>query len=616
MTGSAERPEHALAAGFADHVVRWARACSAPASSLSALRAAAYAVSFATASGDVCTLLADVAAAIGEQDVSALRAALLGSGVVGAPEAPAVQPLIIDADGRVYLHRYFDYERRLAQRVREWQAAAIDAAGDAMRARLDELFAANAAQLGERPDWQKLATALALERALTIVSGGPGTGKTTTVVNMLACLIARDPDCRIALAAPTGKAAARMQDAVRNAAARLPAEVVARLPSEAFTLHRLLGAGARSGEFRHHAANPLALDVLVVDEASMLDLALATKLFEALPRTARLILLGDKDQLAAVEAGALFAELCDDPTLTPACIERLAALTGISAERIAWPSPLRPTGITDSVVWLTENFRFATDSGIGRLAACINAGDGDAAIALLRARTDPALAWIEDADAVPQPATRERILERLAPYVAALRADPGDMPALFQALNRFRVLCAQREGARGVVAVNALASAHVRRVVDDPSDPGAGSAWYPGRPVMVVANDYVQKLWNGDVGIALPDADGGLSVHFPQSDGGYRAVPPFRLPEHETAFATTVHKAQGSEFDEVLLLLPAKPGRVVSRELLYTAVTRARAAVTIVGSEETLATGIASPTRRYSGLVARLQAVAARDSTR
>jgi exodeoxyribonuclease V alpha subunit len=397
-----------------------------------------------------------------------------------------------------------------------------------------------------------------------------------------------------------------MQDAVRNAATRLPPTLAERLPAEAFTLHRLLGPGGRGGEFRHHAANPLALDVLVVDEASMLDLALATKVLEALPHGARLILLGDKDQLAAVEAGAVFAELCADPTLTPACVERIAGLTGISRERLVCPSAPRRTGITDSVVWLTENFRFASDSGIGRLAACINAGDSNAAIALLRSRDDPALAWLEDADTAPQAATRERVLDRLAPYVEALRANPDDRHALFSALNRFRVLCAQREGARGVVAMNALASAHVRRLVDDPRDPGGGSPWYVGRPVMVLANDYVQKLWNGDVGIALPVDEGGLAVHFPQGDGGYRAVPPFRLPAHETAFATTVHKAQGSEFDEVLLLLPAKPGRVVSRELLYTAVTRARAAVTIVAGEDAMAAGIASPTRRYSGLVARL----------
>ncbi len=197
--------------------------------------------------------------------------------------------------------------------------------GKDVQALLDRLFAANAERLGDRPDWQKIATALALERRLTIISGGPGTGKTTTVVNVLACVLAGNPDCRIRLAAPTGKAAARMLEAIRKAAAHLPADLRDRLPAESFTVHRLLGVLPGSGEFRHHAGNPLPIDLLVVDEASMLDLALATKLLEAVPHSAHIILLGDKDQLAAVESGAVFSELCADPTLSKACVERLSA---------------------------------------------------------------------------------------------------------------------------------------------------------------------------------------------------------------------------------------------------------------------------------------------------
>ena len=598
-------PDQALAEGFAHHVVRWARESNAPGHTLDALRAAARATSLATASGHVCAWLTDIVVAAEALDESALRRALLDSGMVGTPATPAAHPLILDADGRLYLHRYFDYERRLAQRMMP-PATEACAIGDDVKALLDRLFAANAKRLGDRPDWQKIATALALERPLTIISGGPGTGKTTTVVNVLACVLAGNPDCRIRLAAPTGKAAARMLEAIRNTAAHLPLELRERLPSESFTVHRLLGWLPASNQFRHHAGNPLPIDLLVVDEASMLDLALATKLVEAVPPAARIILLGDKDQLAAVESGAVFAELSADPTLSNACVERLSAVTGIPAARIVSAAPVKATHLNDSVVWLTENFRFAKDSGIGRLAEHINAGEAPAAIDLLRSRSDPALEWIEDAHAVPQAASLQRIIDGMKAYIDAARADLGNKAALFEALGRFRVLCAEREGPRGVVAINQFAGQHFRKALDHSLDPGGRSEWYPGRPVMVLANDYVLKLFNGDIGIVLPDVSETLMVHFPDSTGGFRPVAPLRLPEHETAFATTVHKAQGSEFDRVLLMLPAKPNRVVTRELLYTAVTRSRSGVTIIGGAAVVEKAIVSPTRRYSGLVARL----------
>jgi exodeoxyribonuclease V alpha subunit len=602
-----QTPDQALAEGFAHHVVRWARESNAPSHTLDALRAAARATSLATASGHVCTYLTDIVAAAEDLDEPALRRALLDSGMVGTPEMPDMHPLILDHDGRLYLHRYFDYERRLAQRLMQPAPTKASAIANNVKAFLDRLFAASAKRLGDRPDWQKIATALTLERPLTIISGGPGTGKTTTIVNVLACALVSNQDCRIRLAAPTGKAAARMLEAIRNAAAHLPADLRERLPAESFTVHRLLGWLPDSNEFRHHAGNPLPIDLLVVDEASMLDLALATKLVEAVPPAAHIILLGDKDQLAAVESGAVFSELSADPTLSNACVERLAAVTGIPAARIVTATPVKPTRLDDSVVWLTENFRFANDSGIGRLAAHVNAGAAGAAIDFLRSRADAALEWIEDAHPAPQAASLQRIIDEMKTYIDAARADLGNKAALFEALGRFRVLCAEREGPRGVVAINQFVGQHFRKALDHPLDPGGRSEWYPGRPVMVLANDYVLKLFNGDIGIVLPDGSETLMVYFPDSDGGFRPVAPLRLPEHETAFATTVHKAQGSEFDKVLLMLPAKSSRVVTRELLYTAVTRSRSGVAIVGGAEMVEKAIVSPTRRYSGLAARLQ---------
>ena len=393
-----------LAQGFAEHAVTWARERDAPAPAIAVLKEAAYRTSIATASGHVCVRLHEIEWPQGI-DGSTARDRLLETGVVGTPNAPSNLPLILDDDNRLYLHRYFDYEQRLARRLMRLTDAPVDNVALApLRTRLDALFAGNAARLDGRPDWQKIAVALALLRRLTIVSGGPGTGKTTTIVSVLACLLEQSPECRIRLAAPTGKAAARMLDAIRARATTLPVELAARFPAEAFTIHRLLGA-SRADDFRHHAGNPLPIDVLVVDEASMLDLALATHLLEALPDAARVILLGDKDQLAAVEAGAVFSEISADPSLTIPMREQVAALTGIAAERIVPAPPIEATPLRDSVVWFTDSFRFARDSGIGRLAGDINAGDAERTIADLRSQRDAAITWLDDAARMPQAAT-------------------------------------------------------------------------------------------------------------------------------------------------------------------------------------------------------------------
>jgi len=602
---------HALAEGFARHVERWARSLGNSEVVTGAVRLAAFEVSLATSAGHVCLPLSELvvdAAAAGS--VALLRHVLLGSEVVGTAGEPGAMPLILDDEDRLYLHRYFDYEKRLATRLMRAVGAGSGAVDGATRTRLAELFAENAANDAGGTDWQKVAAALALRGRLTIISGGPGTGKTTTVVNLLACLIAQDPDCRIALAAPTGKAAARMTEAIRLRAEHLSPEIRARLPTESFTIHRLLGVTPAPGGFVHHAGNPLAIDALVVDEASMLDLALATRLLEAVPETARIILLGDKDQLAAVESGAVFAELSANPGLSDACRSELAHLCGVDVKDIVPPVTGSSAGLRDAVVWFDRNFRFAADSGIGRLAADINGARASSAIAWLRAAEDPSVRWLEDGGVLPEATTIERLLQGYAPYLEAVRRDPSDCAAVTAAFATFRVLCAIREGQRGVMAINERLTHHAREVLatlrgqhgDD-----ARSPWFSGRPVMVLRNDYVLNLFNGDIGITLPDAAGDLMVYFADANAGFRAVAPVRLPEHQTAFAMTVHKAQGSEFDEVLVLLPAQTNRVVTRELLYTAVTRARRRVAIVAGAPVLESAIDTSTRRYSGLRARLQ---------
>ena len=312
--------------------------------------------------------------------------------------------------------------------------------------------------------------------------------------------------------------------------------------------------------------------------------------------------LGDKDQLAAVEAGAVFAEISAYPTLTATCIAELSALTSTPAARICLPIAITPTAtptstptpLADCVVWFSESHRFASSSGIGRLAANINAGRGGEACAWLATSDDSSVGWLADGSADLAPTTRQAMLDGYRPYLETLaRVDlVTQRDQVFAAFDRFRVLCALRETARGVHAINRLLGQHAQHFTGDSAAAESHSPWYPGRPVMVLRNDYVLKLFNGDVGICLPDEAGHLMVWFPEQDAGFRPVAPIRLPEHDSAFAMTVHKSQGSEFESVLLLLPEKTSRVLTRELFYTGVPRASKRVRVVGSQEVLVSAL------------------------
>ena len=612
-------PDECLADAFGRHAQRWAAETGASAAIAEMVRKAATFLSRATSAGHVCMNLSDVAQALNADaeataaaaiPLDTLRQMLCESGLVGSAEDPGVMPFVLDADDRFYLHRYFDYERRLARTLAQRRARGFIApAGEDLPTHVAALLATlfpRGAPAGASVDWQKVAVITALLGRLTIISGGPGTGKTTAIVNLLACLLEENPACRIALTAPTGKAAVRIIETIRLRAAHLPERIRERLPKKSSTVHRLLGVSPKGG-FLHDIGNPLPIDVLVVDEASMLDLALATQLFEAVPPTARIILVGDKDQLAAVESGAVFAELNVDPRLSDARVEQLARVCAVAPEVLQQPRRNPAMGLTDSVVWLRHNYRFGRESSIGRLADEINAGDPGAVLARLGGASSPSLIWIDDASSILSPAVIEALCAGYALYVGACRTSMLDPDAATQAFGRFRVLCAVRDGHRGTTAINERLSAFFRRELDLPMEGFGRSEWYPGRPVVVLRNEYTLRLFNGDIGIALPDATGNLMVYFPDAESGFRAVAPVRLPEHETAFAMTVHKAQGSEFDDVLVMLPAKPNRVLTRELLYTGVTRARERVTLVGSAEVVANAIRSTTERLSGLSARLR---------
>ncbi|WIX34065.1 exodeoxyribonuclease V subunit alpha [Salinicola sp. JS01] len=544
-------------------------------------------------------------------DLADWCARLAASPLVASAETAVTSatPLVLEGE-RLYLRRYWQAERGVAARLRQRLGGTLPVS-DAMAAPLAELFAGNAHSAADpathAPDWQRVACALALRQRLTIISGGPGTGKTTTVTRLLALLQQQALDAgaalRIRLAAPTGKAAARLSESIAGAVAKLPVaeHVRAAIPQEAQTLHRLLGARPDTRHFRHDADTPLSLDLLVVDEASMVDLEMMAALLAALPPQARLILLGDKDQLASVEAGSVLGDLCvgagveREVGYTEATRAYLARVGGESLPPAASANPL-----ADHVAMLRRSFRFHADSGIGALARAANAGDGDAFLDCLGAGyTDIERIASEGA------AFERRVVDGYrALFTALARGAPA--AELLALQGRFQVLCALRRGEWGVEGLNArIAQILLRQGFIARTD-----GWYAGRPVMVTHNDPQLGLYNGDLGLTLADAEGRLRVCFVQGDG-VRQVLPSRLDAAATAFAMTVHKSQGSEFEHVLFVLPARANPIVTRELIYTGVTRARSRLSLAlaagaGQSRTLREAIARRVVRESAIAERL----------
>ena len=595
-----------LAQGFSAHLRRWAERDHVNPKAIDVLCESAKGLMQAMARGEVCVQLPPARAA-------ALRASGYFPSATGE-HAANPYPLVLDEDNRLYLARYHDFESRLARDVKTLVAEGVPSPGAAAQTWLRRLYPATSTS--GLLDRQALATAFALTSRLTVISGGPGTGKTTTVLRVLICLLAEQPQLRIALAAPTGKAAARLAESIAQGLAALPELDPAlrdAIPREASTLHRLLGLG-----YRKASGQRLLHEVVVVDEASMLDLALAARLFRALGPNARLILLGDKDQLAAVEPGAVFSELAAGHGLSAARVEQLAGLLQCSIDRIAAEfTGAPPSGLLDCAVWLTRTYRFAEGSAIAGLAEAIRTRDIEATEAQLRRAVS------EDGELLFLPHESEtlsrRILDQLATRFASFKdavalADPTDeasLERLFTAFSQFRVLCALRDGPRGVATLNRELSARLRE--DAGRRSGRAADWFRGRPVLVTQNDHALGLFNGDIGIALPGSgaleDGQFwEVIFEDSAGGFRSIPAVRLPAHETAFAMTVHKSQGTEFDRVALVLPAASARVLSRELVYTAITRARAQVVLVGTTDRIREALRQTNVRESGLARRLSA--------
>ncbi|MDR0234206.1 MAG: exodeoxyribonuclease V subunit alpha [Zoogloeaceae bacterium] len=520
-----------FARAFADQCQRWADA------EKEAAWHAGYRLALAEQKGETCITLTEPEAR-----------ALLASGLLAEEaggDASSGTPLTLDRFGRLYLTRYFQAENKLFASLIARNRALPLSPESAAHAMLAQLFPAT------EHDAQRKAVLLALERQLVILSGGPGTGKTYTIARLLACLLAETPALRVALAAPTGKAAARMQESLVQAAQALPPEITALLPTETFTLHRLLGITVDGLSPRYHSGHTLPFDLFIVDEASMLDLVLAEQLCAAIPADARLILIGDRAQLPAVEAGNVFA------TLT------------------------RAEALREAVIQLEKNYRFLPDSPLGSLIAALAAGETESAEAAFAASGDD-LVWLKETGTSLPAEALDTLAEGFSAWRSAFAAwRPGASPKpLFDALNEFRVLAVLREGERGTFAINA----HLSRLF---SSRQSAERLFSGQVIMVARNDPDTRLYNGDTGIFLPDPEtpsSRLKACFPDPEsGGWRYLDIARLPEFESAFALTAHKAQGSEFTRIALILPGQDTPLLTRELLYTALTRARKRALLLG---------------------------------
>jgi exodeoxyribonuclease V alpha subunit len=516
----------------------------------------------------------------------------------GAGLAANATPLVLDDRGRLYLQRYARYERTLAAALHERARRLQDVDLALLTDGIQRLFGSQVAAATGMP-LQTLVACVAVLHALAVICGGPGTGKTTTVVKILALLqeqaLARgERPLSVLLLAPTGKAARRLASSVQAGIRTLPVSdaVKAAIPSEAYTIHRALGGGS-SGRFRHDQQNPLPADVVLVDEVSMVDLALLYRLTIAIRPQARLILQGDKDQLASVEAGAILGDIYE-PRAAARWSEPFAAdVLALTGRTLPAARPER--GLWDCLVNLDESFRYRADSGIGRLARLINAGDTAGALGVLRALGASGERDVELFEPGHESSASElerRVVLGYAPFIEA-----REPQRKLDLLGTFRVLCAHRQGPRGVEQQNRdieewLARAGVLAPV---------TTFYENRPVIITQNDYTLGLFNGDVGVVVRDEEQRLRVCFEGAEG-LRFLSPGRLPPHETVFATTVHKSQGSEFDAVSIVLPDVASALVGRELLYTAVTRARQHVDVFASAEVLRAAVARTVQRPSGL--------------
>jgi len=540
---------------------------------------------------------------------------------------PGNTPLVLSS-GLLYLRRYWEYTQIVARSILGRLSHELSLPDDLV-SRLDSLFArlrSPEEKAKTAVHWQSVAAAIAAGSSFSVISGGPGTGKTTTVVHLLALLqqiaLEGGGKLRIRMAAPTGKAAARLTESLAHAMETLPSNMREALPREVTTLHRLLGSRPDTRQFTHHLHNPLHVDLLVVDEASMMDLEIMTALLNALPDNARLVLLGDKDQLSSVEAGAVLGDICqsgDQPRYTRETTTWIQKHTGYDLRRFEGDG----TPLDQHITLLRKNHRFGETSGIGALSRAVNNGDPEQVEDIWNEDYEDicrlSINSLEDEDfahlildgrchsAIPNPQSKNGYRA----YLERIKSGPEKLPedawlrAVIDDFGAFQLLSPLRNASWGVKGLNELTTEILfrRHLIS------ARDGWYAGRPVMITRNDYTIGLMNGDTGIVLPVYDEKshnrtiLKAVFSMPDGSLKKVPPSRLNHVETVYAMTVHKSQGSEFQHTALVLPDHITPVLTRELVYTAITRSRAWFTLVGANhEVLGKAIKRRTYRASGL--------------
>ncbi|MFT7534787.1 MAG: exodeoxyribonuclease V alpha subunit [Hyphomicrobiaceae bacterium] len=528
-------------------------------------------------------------------DLLTIREQLLATGVVGNGTSNGGEqktqrsslPLVLDAQNRLYTLRHYRAEQRIAQFVQDRLQREPTTTPEKLRETLTAVGLLPKQPLTE-PDWQLAAVVAGATRSLTVLCGGPGTGKTTTVAKLLSALLHDDPAMRIAIAAPTGKAAARLGEALqeRAAAHRELSEPLANLDPR--TLHRLLGYLPLDDAFRFGRDKKLPYDLVVIDEVSMVDPAIFAVLCDALPEEARLVLVGDKDQLAAVAAGQVLGDLCYAARPELGLGEQLATFV-TKATGMPITAQQNATPIANATVALWQNHRFGQQPGIGAFAQSLMQRRPQDAIAAFSAGHED-LSWTEsmdDALAIIEP----QLLHLLE------AASDNDADRALAAISHARVLTAQRLGPSGAIAWNARVEARLLELGHRTDEP-----YYPGRPILITSNDQNNRIWNGDLGVCGRNKQGAPVVWVRDQLGKARELNPRRLPAHETAWAMTVHKAQGSEFDHVLLVLPDRSGPLNHAALIYTGVTRARRRATVCANRDLLAAGLAKWPQRRSGL--------------
>jgi exodeoxyribonuclease V alpha subunit len=527
-------------------------------------------VSKAVAEGHVCLNLTQLQLPselpINLPEIGQFQSRLLASNVVG--KQGEFTPLVLNENGQLYLYRYWQHEQDVADQVKRRSENKVEF--DLVKLVTD--FDAWQSSI-KGTDWQKVAVLMALTQGLSIISGGPGTGKTTIVKTLLRFLHNQNSDLRVALAAPTGKAVARLQQSTQDSEFRF----------EVKTIHRLLGISADNEVGRFSAERQLSIDVLIIDEASMIDISLMAKLLLALPEKARLVLLGDSQQLASVESGAVLASLCQHSVAFSNEFVEIAQQCGMTDL-----AGVEQQGfLTNQLVQLRHSYRFKADSLIWQLANKVNAGDIAAVLDVLSEQP----VWMQPDDNT----ILQTLMSGYAGFIKSVEAK-REPKTILEQFDTFRLLAALKRGAQSVDAVERLIHRHL-----------AQRGWrtqhdfYHGRPIMISQNDYRLQLFNGDIGVVLQDDDGQLKAFF-CFDDKLRFVPLNRLPAHDTAFAMTVHKSQGSEFDHVAVLLPEQINPVLNKELLYTAITRAKQSVLVLSNTEVLAHTIQTQHQRQSGL--------------